>query len=160
MKVIVRQKNVLQCFYWSKMITVQIYDDIIDKYSESERTFFLTSLASDGDSGALTGVPLAESISRLKLDCMDSCEPLAMDGIRDRPPTDAPETDESRRGPISPFCWELSSKNVQILGDMTFYITIRDQGISQAREYTRPTGNTSITLVSCIRRTLTNLLSG
>lgn len=134
MKVIVRQKNVLQCFYWPKMITVQIYDDIINKYSESERTFFLTSLASDGDSGALTGVPLAESISRLKLDCMDSCEPLAMDGIRDRPPTDAPETDESRRGPISPFCWELSSKNVQILGDMTFYITIRDQGVSVARK--------------------------
>lgn len=100
---------------------------LFGKYSESDRTFFLTSLASDGDSGALTGVPLAESISRLKLDCMDNWEPLAMVGIRDRPPTDAPETDESRRGPISPFCWTLKSRHVnlvlllQIFGDMTFY---------------------------------------
>lgn len=59
---------------------------------------------------------------------MDSCEPLAMDGIRDRPPTDDPETDESRRGPISPFCWTLKSrhKKLQILGDVTFYTNLGD----------------------------------
>lgn len=59
---------------------------------------------------------------------MDSCEPLAMDGIRDRPPTDDPETDESRRGPISPFCWTLKSrhKKLQILGDVTFYTKVGD----------------------------------
>lgn len=122
----IRQKNVMQYLYCLTKIAVDIYGDVIGKYSESDvdRTFFFTSFASDGDSAALTGVPLAESISRLKLDCMDSCEPLAMDGIRDRPPTDDPETDESRRGPISPFCWTLKSrhKKLQILGDKAFYI--------------------------------------
>lgn len=91
------------------MIVVDIYGDVIGKYFEFDVDciFFLIFLVSDGDFVVFIGVFLVEFIFRLKLDCMDSCEFLVMDGIWDRFFMDDFEIDELWWGFIFLFCWIL-----------------------------------------------------